>query len=70
MADFSVFLVILAVIVSVLVVVVNIYVLINYQHPDDRNQAYFPKFVVVRFLSRSLLLVSLFRWCFWSPNPN
>jgi LMBR1 domain-containing protein 1 len=70
MADFSVFLVILAVIVSVLVVVVNIYVLINYQHPDDRNQAYFPKFVVVRFLSCSLLLVALFCWCFWSPNPN
>ncbi|GAQ82999.1 LMBR1 domain-containing protein 1 [Klebsormidium nitens] len=47
MSDFSVFLIVLAVIISVLVVVINIYVLINYQHPDDRNQAYFPKFIVV-----------------------
>lgn len=54
MSDFSVFLIILAVIISVLVVVINIYVLINYQHPDDRNQAYFPKFVVVRFLPQDL----------------
>ncbi|KAL2557897.1 LIMR family protein [Forsythia ovata] len=27
------------------------YILINYQHPDDANQAYFPKFVVVLGLS-------------------
>lgn len=54
MSDFSVFLIILAVVITILVVVVNIYVLINYQHPDDRNQAYFPKFVVVRFSPRDL----------------
>lgn len=44
-------LVIVAVVVSVLVLLVSIYLLVNYQHPDDANQAYFPKLVVVLGLS-------------------
>ncbi|KAE8654254.1 LIMR family protein [Hibiscus syriacus] len=47
MGDFNLALVIVAVIVCVLVLLFNVYLLINYQHPYDANQAYFPKFVVV-----------------------
>ncbi|GMI71418.1 hypothetical protein like AT5G01460 [Hibiscus trionum] len=51
MGDFNLALVIVAVIVCMLVLLINVYLLINYQHPDDANQAYFPKFVVVFGLS-------------------
>ncbi|CAK9180872.1 unnamed protein product [Ilex paraguariensis] len=51
MGDFNLALVIVAIIVCVLVFVFNVYLLVNYQHPDDANQAYFPKFVVVLGLS-------------------
>ncbi|KAK6125972.1 hypothetical protein DH2020_040280 [Rehmannia glutinosa] len=51
MGDFNLALVIVAIIVCVLVFIFNVYLLVNYQHPDDVNQAYFPKFVVVLGLS-------------------
>ncbi|KAG8377024.1 hypothetical protein BUALT_Bualt09G0125100 [Buddleja alternifolia] len=51
MGDFNLALVIVAIIVCVLVFLFNVYLLVNYQHPDDANQAYFPKFVVVLGLS-------------------
>ncbi|KAI4331576.1 hypothetical protein MLD38_029753 [Melastoma candidum] len=51
MGDFNLALVIVAVVVCVLVFLFNVYLLVNYQHPDDANQAYFPKFVVVLGLS-------------------
>ncbi|KOM58117.1 hypothetical protein LR48_Vigan11g115100 [Vigna angularis] len=51
MGDFNLALVIVAIVVCVIVFLVNVYLLVNYQHPDDINQAYFPKFVVVLGLS-------------------
>ncbi|KAK2361081.1 hypothetical protein P8452_60055 [Trifolium repens] len=51
MGDFNLALVIVAIVVCVIVLLVNVYLLVNYQHPDDVNQAYFPKFVVVFGLS-------------------
>ncbi|XP_027908003.1 LIMR family protein At5g01460 [Vigna unguiculata] len=51
MGDFNLALVIVAIVVCVIVFLVNVYLLVNYQHPDDFNQAYFPKFVVVLGLS-------------------
>ncbi|XP_073140622.1 LIMR family protein At5g01460 [Henckelia pumila] len=51
MGDFNLALVIVAIVVCVLVFLFNVYLLVNYQHPDDVNQAYFPKFVVVFGLS-------------------
>ncbi|XP_010262857.1 PREDICTED: LIMR family protein At5g01460 [Nelumbo nucifera] len=51
MGDFNLALVIVAIVVCVLVFIFNVYLLVNYQHPDDVNQAYFPKFVVVLGLS-------------------
>ncbi|CAN6443065.1 unnamed protein product [Victoria cruziana] len=47
MGDFNLILVIVAVVVCVIVFCFNIYLLVSYQHPDDVNQAYFPKIVVV-----------------------
>ncbi|XP_024020595.1 LIMR family protein At5g01460 [Morus notabilis] len=51
MGDFNLALVIVAIVVCVIVFLFNIYLLVNYQHPDDANQAYFPKFIVVLGLS-------------------
>ncbi|XP_031103115.1 LIMR family protein At5g01460 [Ipomoea triloba] len=51
MGDFNLALLIVAIVVCVIVFLINIYLLVNYQHPDDANQAYFPKFVVVFGLS-------------------
>ncbi|KMZ58359.1 LMBR1-like membrane protein [Zostera marina] len=51
MGDFNLALVIVAIVVCVLVFLFNVYLLVNYQHPDDANQAYFPKFIVVLGLS-------------------
>ncbi|KAK7845774.1 limr family protein [Quercus suber] len=51
MGDFNLALVIVAVVVCIIVFIFNVYLLVNYQHPDDANQAYFPKFVVVLGLS-------------------
>lgn len=51
MGDFNLALVIVAIVVCVIVFLFNVYLLVNYQHPDDANQAYFPKIVVVFGLS-------------------
>jgi len=42
------FLIIVAIVCSVLVTIINVYILVHFQHPEDRNQAWFPKIVVVR----------------------
>ncbi|ESW05891.1 hypothetical protein PHAVU_010G001200 [Phaseolus vulgaris] len=57
MGDFNLALVIVAIVVCVIVFLVNVYLLVNYQHPDDVNQAYFPKFVVVLGLSVSAISI-------------
>ncbi|PIA59406.1 hypothetical protein AQUCO_00400349v1 [Aquilegia coerulea] len=57
MGDFNLALVIVAIVVCILVFIFNIYLLVNYQHPDDINQAYFPKFVVVLGLSVSAISI-------------
>ena len=57
MGDFNVALVIVAAVVSVLVLLVSVYLLVNYQHPDDANQAYFPKLVVVLGLTVAVLSI-------------
>ena len=35
-------------------ILVNIYILVLWQHPDDRNEAYWPKTLVVRENAHSL----------------
>ncbi|CAM6129058.1 unnamed protein product [Calypogeia fissa] len=51
MGDFNVVLLIICIIICIVTVIFNLYILINYQHPDDSNQAYFPKVLVVLGLS-------------------
>ena len=58
-SDFSVVLVVIVVIMCVVVVVFNTYVLINYQHPDDYNQAYLPKGIVIFGLSIAQISILL-----------
>ena len=47
---------------TILVAIANLYVLINFQHPEDRNQAWFPKIIVISGLtiaSGAILLLPL-----------
>lgn len=48
---FSVPLLIVAIIVAVIVLCANVYIIISFQHPEDRNQAWFPKLIVLFGLS-------------------
>lgn len=50
-SGFSLPLLIVTIIVAVIILCANVYVLISYQHPEDRNQAWFPKLIVVFGLS-------------------
>lgn len=45
MAD--VFLIIVSIIVILILFVLGVYFIVYYQHPDDHNESYFPKFVVL-----------------------
>ena len=45
MAD--IFLIVVALVAFVLLAVIALYLLVYYQHPDDKNEAYLPKFVVI-----------------------
>jgi LMBR1 domain-containing protein 1 len=45
MAD--IFLIVSITVAFFILLVVAVYLLVYYQHPDDRNEAYFPKIVVV-----------------------
>lgn len=53
----DVWLIVLAVIVPVFVLVFSFYVLVYYQHPDDKWTNYFPKVVVVLGLSLALVCI-------------
>jgi hypothetical protein len=47
MAQVSWFLLLCVSVMVVLLLAVNIYVLVHYSHPDDKNEAYLPKIMVV-----------------------
>ena len=54
------FLVIVCIVMPVLILLSNVYVLVNFQHPEDRNQAYAPKVVVVLGLTLAVVSVLMF----------
>lgn len=54
------FLIVIAVVVSLLALGVALYILIAYQHPEDRNQAWLPKVVVVFGITLAIWTVLLF----------
>ena len=41
------FLIIVTVVAFVLLLIVGLYFVVYYQHPDDKNEAYLPKFIVI-----------------------
>lgn len=47
MANVDIFLIVTTVIVFLILLVVSVYLLVHYQHVDDKNDAYFPKFIVI-----------------------
>jgi D-alanyl-lipoteichoic acid acyltransferase DltB (MBOAT superfamily) len=47
LGDVDLFLVIGIVVAISFLLIIGFYMLVNYQHPDDKNDAYFPKAVVV-----------------------
>ena len=51
------FLIFITVVVTVAMLVGNVYVLAFYAHPEDRNQAWFPKIVVLLGLTLAFLSV-------------
>lgn len=54
------FLILIACVLAVLVLVAHVYVLVHYQHPDDANQSWFPKIIVVFGLWLATVIVLLF----------
>ena len=56
------FLIVVILIVTLILLVVNLYILVYFQHPDDKNTAYFPKILVVlglAFAEAAILLLPL-----------
>ena len=59
-AGYNYFLIVVTAVVCVLAVVVALYVLVSFQHPEDKNQAWFPKGVVILGISLAIWTVLLF----------
>lgn len=57
---FNWFIILVTVVVAILVLAVCIYILVDYSHPEDRNQAWFPKIVVVFSLWLAICSVLMF----------
>lgn len=55
--DENYFLIVIAIVVTILIFLINVYIIIYFQHPDDRTQAYFPKFVILFGLSFSMIAI-------------
>lgn len=48
---YNVMLIIITVVITCLAVVANMYLIVHFQHPEDRNQAWFPKAIVLLALT-------------------
>lgn len=57
---FNWFLILVAIVVGLLSLASCVYLLVHYQHPDDCNQAWFPKIVVVFGLWLAVVTILLF----------
>jgi LMBR1 domain-containing protein 1 len=57
---FSWFLILVAVVLAVMVVISNVYILVYYSHPEDKNQAWVPKGIIVFGLSLAVYCVLLY----------
>lgn len=52
--------IVVALVIIGLTLITSLYILVNYMHPDDKNQAWFPKIVVVCGLTLTMLTVLAF----------
>lgn len=43
----DIFLIVVTLVIFILLVIVGVYLLVHFSHPDDKSDAYFPKFVVL-----------------------
>lgn len=50
-------LIIVAVVFLILMAVANLYILVHFQHEEDKNTAIFPKVIVVRSTKKTLLFI-------------
>jgi LMBR1 domain-containing protein 1 len=56
------FLIIIIIIMVVMLLIANVYILVHFQHDDDKNTAYFPKFLIIFglfFAEATVLLLPL-----------
>jgi len=53
----NVFMIIVSVVVCVLVILASLYLIVYFQHPDDKNLAYFPKVIVILGLVLSAISI-------------
>lgn len=60
LTGYNVFLIIVTVIVAVLVALTTLYLLVAFAHPEDRNQAWFPKIVVCSSMFIAIITVLMF----------
>ena len=60
MAGPNLALIVIAVVVALIIAAVTLYILTAFQHPEDRLQAWFPKFVVCTSLFIAIATVLLF----------
>ena len=54
------FLIIVVAAVALMTIALSVYIIVIYQHPEDKNQAWFPKLVVLLGLTVSIYTVLLF----------
>lgn len=54
------FMIIVVAVVAILTIVFSLYIMIIYQHPEDRNQAWFPKIVVIFGMTIAIYSVLMF----------
>lgn len=54
------FMIIVVAVVAVLAIVFSLYIMIIYQHPEDKNQAWFPKIVVIFGMTIAIYTVLMF----------
>lgn len=59
-AGFNWFLIIITAVLGILSIGVALYLLISYLHPEDKNQAWFPKIAVIFGITLSIWTVLLF----------
>jgi len=54
------FMIIVVAVVAVLTIIFSLYIMVIYQHPEDKNQAWFPKIIVIFGMTLAIYTVLMF----------